>query len=40
MEPEHAGGLCDFYFLQPAITQAKRDALNKKLGDAGKPPLR
>src|SRR3990167_3617991 len=33
-------GLFDFYFVQPAITQRKRDALNKKLCDAGKPPLK
>jgi len=33
-------GLFDFYFVQPAILQAKRDALNKKLKDAGKPELK
>jgi hypothetical protein len=32
--------LFDFYFVQPARAKAKRDALNKKLQDAGKPPLR
>lgn len=31
--------LFDFYFVQPAILKAKRDALNKKLADIGKPPL-
>lgn len=30
----------DFYFVQPAILKRKRDELNKKLADAGKPPLR
>lgn len=33
-------GLFDFYFVQPAVLEAKRDALNKKLADAGKPPLK
>ncbi len=33
-------GLFDFYFVQPAILQLKRDALNKKLTEAGKPPLK
>lgn len=32
--------LIDFYFVRPAISQKKRDALNKKLADAGKPPLK
>ena len=32
--------LFDFYFVQPARAKAKRDALNKKLVDAGKPPLK
>ena len=32
--------LFDFYFVLPARIQAKRDALNKKTGDAGKPPVR
>jgi Domain of unknown function (DUF4145) len=32
--------LFDFYFVQPARAKAKRDALNKKLLDAGKPPLK
>jgi hypothetical protein len=33
-------GLFDFYFVQPAATKAKRDALNLKLQAAGKPPLK
>jgi hypothetical protein len=32
--------LFDFYFVLPARIKAKRDALNKKAGDAGKPPVR
>jgi hypothetical protein len=32
--------LFDFYFVQPAKVAAKREALNKKLVDAGKPPLK
>jgi len=32
--------LFDFYFVQPAILKSKRDALNKKLVDAGKPPMK
>lgn len=32
--------LFDFYFVQPAILKAKRDALNKKLADLGKPPMK
>ena len=32
--------LFDFYFVQPAILQKKKDALNKKLSDAGKPPMK
>jgi hypothetical protein len=32
--------LFDFYFVQPILLQRKRDALNKKLSDAGKPPLK
>jgi hypothetical protein len=32
--------LFDFYFVQPAILKAKRDALNAKLSDAGKPPMK
>ena len=33
-------GLFDFYFVQPAQLAKKRDALNKKLKDAGKPSLK
>jgi len=32
--------LLDFYFVAPARTKARKDALNKKLSDAGKPPLK
>jgi len=32
--------LFDFYFVSPARTKARKDALNKKLSDAGKPPLK
>lgn len=32
--------LFDFYFVQPEIARKKREALNKKLADAGKPPMR
>src|SRR6266404_6358096 len=32
--------LFDFYYVQPALLQAKRDALNKKLADSGKPPMK
>lgn len=32
--------LFDFYFVQPAVLKAKRDALNKKLNDAGKPNMK
>jgi len=32
--------LFDFYFVQPAIMKAKKDALNKKLADIGKPPMK
>jgi len=30
----------DFYFEQPKIAQEKRDAINKKLADAKKPPMK
>lgn len=30
----------DFYFIQAANAQRKRDAINAKLAEAGKPPLR
>jgi hypothetical protein len=33
-------GLFDFYFVQPADLQKKRDALNAKLTAAGKPQLK
>ncbi|TDO23755.1 DUF4145 domain-containing protein [Pedobacter duraquae] len=32
--------LFDFYFVQPALIKAKRDALNQKLSDAGKTPMK
>lgn len=32
--------LIDFYYVQPARLEAKRAALNKKLNEAGKPPLK
>lgn len=32
--------LFDFYFVQPSLIMAKRDALNKKLAEAGKPPMK
>jgi len=31
--------LFDFYFVAPARTKGRKDALNKKLADAGKPAL-
>jgi hypothetical protein len=47
IEPEEAEwnlevleSLFDVYFVQPARAKAKRDALNKKLQDSGKPPLK
>jgi hypothetical protein len=33
-------GLFDFYFVQPALLKAKRDALNAKLASASKPPVK
>ncbi|NJD52200.1 MAG: DUF4145 domain-containing protein [Candidatus Methanoperedens sp.] len=33
-------GLFDFYFVQPDILQKKKAALNQKLKDAGKPPMK
>jgi hypothetical protein len=33
-------GMFDFYFVQPALLTAKREALNKKLADAGKPAVK
>jgi hypothetical protein len=33
-------GLFDFYFVQPAVLEEKRNALNVKLKEAGKPELK
>ena len=33
-------GLFDFYYVAPARAASKRDALNQKLADAGKPQLK
>ena len=32
--------LFDYYYVQPDVLRNKRDALNKKLTNAGKPPLK
>lgn len=32
--------LFDFYFVQPSILKLKREALNKKLSEIGKPPMK
>ncbi len=32
--------LFDFYYVQPEMARKKREALNEKLKDAGKPPLK
>ena len=32
--------LFDFYYVQPAKHKKKKAALNKKLADAGKPPMK
>jgi hypothetical protein len=32
--------LFDFYFVQPEVIRKKREALDKKLQDAGKPPMK
>lgn len=32
--------LFDFYYVQPDIIKKKRDALNQKLAEAGKPPMK
>jgi hypothetical protein len=47
VEPEEAEwtldvleSLFDVYYVQPALARAKRDALNKKLQDAKKPPMK
>jgi hypothetical protein len=33
-------GLFDYYFVQPSQIQKKRETLNKKLAEMGKPPLK
>jgi hypothetical protein len=33
-------GLIDFYLVQPAELQRKREALKQKSADAGKPPMK
>lgn len=33
-------GLFDFYFVQPAKLKAKKEHLNKKLSDSGKPEMK
>lgn len=33
-------GLFDFYFVQPELLKRKRDELNKKLADLGKPQMK
>jgi hypothetical protein len=47
VEPEEAGwnldvleALFDFYYVQPAKVAKKREALNAKLSEAGKPPMK
>jgi hypothetical protein len=32
--------LFDFYYVRPAIAKKKRDALNAKITDSGKPPMK
>jgi hypothetical protein len=32
--------LFDFFFVQPEVIKKKRDALNRKLGEVGKPPMK
>ena len=32
--------LFDFYYVQPELLKKKKDALNKKLGEAGKPSMK
>jgi hypothetical protein len=32
--------LFDFYYVQPAKSKARRDALNEKLDEAGKKPMK
>jgi hypothetical protein len=33
-------GLFDFYFVQPSLMKKRREELDKKLKDAGKPPMK
>lgn len=33
-------GLFDFYYVQPAVAKAKRAALDAKLAEVGKPPMK
>jgi len=47
VEPEEAEwnldvleSLFDFYFVQPSRLQQKREKLDRKLQDAGKPPMK
>ena len=40
MASRNPRGFFDFYFVQPAKLEKKRDALNKKLEEAGKPQLK
>ena len=37
---EVLAGLFDFYYLMPKAQEARRERLNQKLDDAGKPPIR
>jgi hypothetical protein len=30
----------DFYYVRPTIAKKKRDEMNAKLAEAGKPPLK
>lgn len=32
--------LFDYFFVQPALIKKKREELNRKLGDAGKPEMK
>lgn len=38
--PDMLESLFDFYYVQPALLKAKRDALNKKLAESGKPAMK
>ena len=47
VEPEEAEwnlevleSLFDFYYVQPAISEARKTKLNEKLATAGKPPMK